>query len=62
MFTIFYSWKSDLPGNQCKNFIRNCIDAAALEVTSTEAIGSSTASEIAYAQATGKTVRYLEEK
>ena len=25
--TIFYSWQSDLPGNETRNFIQSCIDA-----------------------------------
>jgi len=27
-FKIFYSWQSDLPKNQTRNFIRKCIDEA----------------------------------
>ena len=25
---IFYSWQSDLPGAETRNFIQSCIDAA----------------------------------
>lgn len=37
-FKIFYSWQSDLPGNQTRYFIRGCIDEAIEMAEESEAI------------------------
>ena len=37
-FKIFYSWQSDLPKDQTRNFIRKCIDEAIDLAEESEAI------------------------
>ena len=38
IFKIFYSWQSDLPGNNTRGFIQECIDAAVRHFRNTVAI------------------------